>query len=159
MRRKPTSQNNGGYNNQHRKPRYQQGGGSHSGGNHGQHGRPRKNYSAMREKYLNQARDALSMGDRVLAENWFQHADHCYRMMMEEGFQPNRPQQQQNPQQQGAQPQDGEGNVIQEDTSSAADTGTENVSHLPSFITSGFPAADGDKTPPPAQNWEDRDAN
>ena len=54
MRRKPSSQN-GGYN-QHRsnKPRYQ---GGHSNGSHsqgGQHNRPRRNYTAAREKYLQQ---------------------------------------------------------------------------------------------------------
>ena len=28
--------------------------------------------------------DALASGDRVLAENYLQHADHCYRMMVED---------------------------------------------------------------------------
>lgn len=50
----------------------------------GQNNRPRKNYGALREKYLTQARDALAAGDRVLAENYFQHADHCFRMFSEE---------------------------------------------------------------------------
>ena len=88
MRRKPSG--GGSYNNnQHRRPqRYQQGGGNgeqRSQGGSYQHGRPRRNYGAAREKYLNQAREALAAGDRVQAENWFQHADHCYRMMVEEG--------------------------------------------------------------------------
>lgn len=72
MRKKSGMQNSGGYSNKRRH-------------NHGNNNRPRKNYSASREKYLSQARDALASGDRVQAENFFQHAEHCYRMMMEEG--------------------------------------------------------------------------
>ena len=75
MRKKPMSgHNHGGM------KRYNGG----RNNNHNNHNRPRKNYGALREKYLNQARDALSSGDRVLAENYFQHADHYYRMMAEE---------------------------------------------------------------------------
>ena len=33
------------------------------------------------EKYLALARDSASAGDRVLAENYFQHADHYYRVL------------------------------------------------------------------------------
>ncbi|VBB68963.1 hypothetical protein RIEGSTA812A_PEG_436 [invertebrate metagenome] len=33
------------------------------------------------DKYLALARDASSSGDRVLAENYFQHADHYYRVI------------------------------------------------------------------------------
>ena len=33
------------------------------------------------EKYLQLARDANSAGDRVMAENYLQHAEHYYRMM------------------------------------------------------------------------------
>lgn len=36
-----------------------------------------------REKYLALARDALSAGDRVEAENYFQHADHYSRIINE----------------------------------------------------------------------------
>ena len=39
------------------------------------------NAHQMMEKYLAMARDAASQGDRVLAENYFQHADHYYRVM------------------------------------------------------------------------------
>lgn len=35
------------------------------------------------EKYQNLAREALSSGDRVLAENHFQHADHFYRVVQD----------------------------------------------------------------------------
>lgn len=33
------------------------------------------------EKYLQLARDANSSGDRVMAENYLQHAEHYYRLM------------------------------------------------------------------------------
>lgn len=33
------------------------------------------------EKYLQLARDANSAGDRVMAENYLQHAEHYYRVM------------------------------------------------------------------------------
>ena len=33
------------------------------------------------EKYLQLARDANSAGDRVMAENYLQHAEHYYRLM------------------------------------------------------------------------------
>ena len=35
----------------------------------------------MYEKYLSLARDAHSSGDRVTAENYFQHAEHYYRIV------------------------------------------------------------------------------
>lgn len=45
------------------------------------HNRPRGNAQQLMEKYLSLARDASSSGDRVLAENYFQHADHYYRVL------------------------------------------------------------------------------
>lgn len=150
MRRKPSSQG-GGYNNQ-RKQRYQ-GGGSQGGShhNHGGHNRPRKNYPAMREKYLNQARDALASGDRVLAENYLQHADHCYRMMMEEGAHRQQFQQQQaQTEQPQAQPmEDGNGQ----------DFMPQNTSQLPAFLTATYEQpAQPPVDPATIQNWEERDA-
>lgn len=44
-------------------------------------GRMRGNAQQLMEKYLSLARDASSAGDRVLAENYFQHADHYYRVL------------------------------------------------------------------------------
>ncbi|HUO93485.1 MAG TPA: DUF4167 domain-containing protein [Rhizomicrobium sp.] len=52
------------------------------------------------EKYLQLARDANSAGDRVMAENYLQHAEHYYRVMSAA-----QAQQQQYQQQQGGQPQ------------------------------------------------------
>src|SRR4051812_29101868 len=98
MRKKSPAQ--GGFNNnQNRKPRFSGGGNPNNNGGGGNNS-PRKNYSAMREKYLQQARDALAAGDRVLAENYFQHADHCFRMIAEENA--NRPQPRHNSEQQSA---------------------------------------------------------
>ena len=153
MRRKPNSQG-GGYNNQGRKQRYQGGGGDFRGGQN--NNRPRKNYPALREKYLAQARDALAAGDRVLAENYYQHADHCYRMMVEEGYNfrnNNTPQVQEN--------------AAEAVEPSAETSATEHVAHeepsisgpgvLPAFITANFePAKPVD--PATVQNWEERDA-
>jgi hypothetical protein len=44
--------------------------------------------SHVYEKYLQMARDATSMGDRVAAENYLQHAEHYYRILMANQPQP-----------------------------------------------------------------------
>tara|TARA_B100000073_G_scaffold327049_1_gene312320 strand:- start:78 stop:476 length:399 start_codon:yes stop_codon:yes gene_type:complete len=45
----------------------------------------RNNYNAAKliEKYNNLAREALSNGDKILSENYFQHADHFTRILGE----------------------------------------------------------------------------
>ena len=43
--------------------------------------RIRGNAHQVHEKYLNLARDASTSGDRVLAESYFQHAEHYYRIL------------------------------------------------------------------------------
>ncbi|MHA1112914.1 MAG: DUF4167 domain-containing protein [Alphaproteobacteria bacterium] len=43
----------------------------------------RHNASQTHEKYLALGRDALQNGDRVAAENYFQHADHYYRIVVD----------------------------------------------------------------------------
>ena len=40
-----------------------------------------KNASKLLEKYNNLAREALSNGDKILSENYFQHADHFVRVI------------------------------------------------------------------------------
>jgi hypothetical protein len=45
------------------------------------------------EKYLQLARDAHSGGDRVQAENYLQHAEHYYRLIMAAQAQMPQPQQ------------------------------------------------------------------
>ena len=77
-------------------------GGSNNGGGGGGMSGPRKHHLPLRlqtfdsngpdvrirgnayqvhEKYLQLARDAQSAGDRVAAENYFQHAEHYYRII------------------------------------------------------------------------------
>lgn len=53
-----------------------------SGEDSGNIARTRRNAQQQREKYQNMARDAMSMGDRVLAENYLQHADHYHRVII-----------------------------------------------------------------------------
>jgi Domain of unknown function (DUF4167) len=43
--------------------------------------------SHVYEKYLQLARDAGSAGDRVMQENYLQHAEHYYRILMAQGAQ------------------------------------------------------------------------
>jgi hypothetical protein len=71
------------------------GGGNGGGGNGGSGGyNPNRTFdssgpeikirgsaSHVYEKYLQLARDANSSGDRVMAENYLQHAEHYYRIM------------------------------------------------------------------------------
>jgi len=56
------------------------------------------------EKYLQLARDAGSAGDRVMQENYLQHAEHYYRILMAQGGQLG-----QQPQQYGQQQGQGQG--------------------------------------------------
>ena len=50
-------------------------------------GRNNHNASKLIEKYSNLAREALSTGDKILSENYFQHADHFMRVLNEKEFQ------------------------------------------------------------------------
>ena len=47
-------------------------------------GRNNHNASKLIEKYNNLAREALSTGDKILSENYFQHADHFTRVLNEQ---------------------------------------------------------------------------
>jgi hypothetical protein len=55
--------------------------------------------SHIAEKYVQLARDARSSGDPVAAENYYQHAEHYFRLIAaaQEQFRQNQPQQQQMP--------------------------------------------------------------
>ncbi len=72
------------------------GGGGGGGGHHNNHGHHQPNRTMesngpegkvrgpaalICERYMQLARDAYSSGDRVLAENFFQHADHYFRLL------------------------------------------------------------------------------
>ena len=52
-------------------------------------GRNNHNASKLIEKYSNLAREALSGGDKILSENYFQHADHFMRVLNERELQKN----------------------------------------------------------------------
>ncbi len=80
-----------------RRPQHSNGGGGHNNGGSGGGGggfNPNRTFdssgpeikicgsaSHVYEKYLQLARDANSGGDRVMAENYLQHAEHYYRIM------------------------------------------------------------------------------
>jgi len=78
-----------------RRPQHSNGGGHNNGGNHGGGFNPNRTFdssgpeikirgsaSHVYEKYLQLARDANSGGDRVMAENYLQHAEHYFRIMV-----------------------------------------------------------------------------
>jgi len=50
-------------------------------------GRNNHNASKLIDKYNNLAREALSTGDKILSENYFQHADHFTRVLSEKEIQ------------------------------------------------------------------------
>ncbi len=50
-------------------------------------GRNNNNASKLIEKYSNLAREALSGGDKILSENYFQHADHFTRILNDQDAQ------------------------------------------------------------------------
>tara|TARA_B100001121_G_C18428567_1_gene498088 strand:- start:249 stop:662 length:414 start_codon:yes stop_codon:yes gene_type:complete len=47
-------------------------------------GRNNHNASKLIDKYNNLAREALSIGDKIMSENYFQHADHFSRILSEQ---------------------------------------------------------------------------
>ena len=47
-------------------------------------GRNNHNAAKLHDKYSNLAREALSTGDKILSENYFQHADHFKRIINEQ---------------------------------------------------------------------------
>lgn len=150
---RPNHNNGGGHGGGQRR-----GGG---GGGYNNNNRPRKNYPQLREKYLNQAKDALSAGDRVMAEYYFQHADHCYRMMVEDGYRPQSQQQQQDNAQDGASDQnDANNNNGDPQAAPSAEDSMPDANALPSFLTMGYTADAAVRNTEqaaaaPAQNWEE----
>lgn len=83
MRRKPNKNNGGGGNNQMARRRFRP----------EQNAGKIKSAAANRDKYLNLAREAMSQGDRIEAENFLQHADHYFRVLstLQEEDARNRP--------------------------------------------------------------------
>lgn len=128
--------------------------------------RPRKNFRALQEKYLNLAKDAMGSGDRILAEYYLQHADHYFRMQAESMEERNRWQEQRarNPKQSG----DDSNNDSENDNESDSDSDEEedvdfsgSSGILPSFITrkTNNRSENNNRKNPPTQDWEDRDAD
>src|SRR5690348_2173270 len=98
--RRPQGNHGGGHMNH--------GGGGGGGGGHnpnrtfdsnGPEVKVRGSASHVFEKYLQLARDANSSGDRVMAENYLQHAEHYFRIMAAQQAQMQQYQQQQQQQQ------------------------------------------------------------
>ena len=81
----------------------------------------RGNAQHVYEKYLQLARDANSSGDRVLAENYLQHAEHSYRIIA--AAQAAMPQHQPSQQQQHNQQQNQNGRYGQPHTAVDASEG------------------------------------
>ncbi|HEU5048173.1 MAG TPA: DUF4167 domain-containing protein [Rickettsiales bacterium] len=99
--------------------------------------RVRRNATQAREKYQNMARDAMSMGDRVLAENYLQHAEHYYRVLLS-----LPPEEVRQPHNRNMSQQDGEGHAEDGQERVADGHGGEEAHHgedaskvLPAFIT------------------------
>ena len=69
--------------------------------------RIRGNAYQVLEKYLALARDATAAGDRIAAENFYQHAEHYFRMINanQDGHRPQMGGQPHHPQQHGQHPQ------------------------------------------------------
>jgi len=115
------------------------GGGSHRNfDSNGPDVKIRGTASHIFERYCQLARDANSAGDRVAAENFLQHAEHYYRIMLAQGVTPlqranngqgNGPQPQAQPAP-SAQPTqggsgDGEQPSLEMELEAALDTGAE----------------------------------
>lgn len=78
-----------------------------SGQNRGRPNAPKGNIHQIYEKYTNLAREALTTGDRVVAEGYYQHAEHYLRLINERNSQDrsfNDRHQQQNNQRSGTSP-------------------------------------------------------
>ena len=54
---------------------------------HRNSGRNNQNAAKLIDKYNNLAREALSSGDKILSENYLQHADHFTRILNEQDYQ------------------------------------------------------------------------
>ena len=80
------------------KNRNRRSGGKRGGGRGNYDNRNRGNAQQLMDKYLAMARDAAAGGDRIQAENYYQHADHYFRVLNGRND-PNRQNRDQNQQQ------------------------------------------------------------
>ena len=102
----PNSKRPRGYRGNGRRPGFQGRGSTFE--SNGPHGKIRGTAFQVIEKYQALAQDALSAGDRIGAENFFQHAEHYYRVVAANGWDQQQQQQQRpqgQPQPQHSQPQ------------------------------------------------------
>ena len=146
-KRRPNNGGNGGQQNRHnnnRPRRFGSGGGQRSHDDSTNVARQRRNATQSREKYQMMARDAMSMGDRVLAENYLQHADHYYRVLMalppEEVRQPYQQRGSNDMPENGASAGSEHGESHDDGMPPMADIAPQAASHaLPAFITQPVP--------------------
>jgi hypothetical protein len=89
------------------------------------------------EKYLQLGRDATSSGDRVMAESYFQHAEHYFRILsaMTQAAQQQAPQNGQNPQRRPNSP----------DGQNMADTQNYNQNYNQNYGDDGQDGMDGEE--------------
>lgn len=86
--------------------------------------RVRGNSAQIYEKYQQLARDATSSGDRVAAENYFQHAEHYYRLLETAGLNRNGSSQEDSQQRNDNRAQNG--NAAQNDSAAQNDGTAQN---------------------------------
>ncbi len=81
--RRSRGRNNSGRGGGRGNKRHQNRGGGKRGYRDGQllDGRTRHNYQQNLDKFIGQAKDASSSGDPVAAENFYQHAEHYFRVL------------------------------------------------------------------------------
>ena len=119
---------------------------------HGPDVRVRGTVQQVHDKYLTLARDATSSGDRINAENYYQHAEHYYRIIAVQ--QENAEQRQEN--RDGGRDNmrnrrdrnGGEGSSVSDQTAQAADatdTADESAKPEADVTISGKTSADGGK--------------
>ncbi len=124
-----------------------QGGGrqSHTLESNGPGMKIRGNPNQIFEKYQALARDAHTAGDRVMEENYAQHAEHYYRLANGDGAN-NQQRQQQQPQQQPQQQDQPEAVVSLTETPSVESEGAEGAVVEPG----GVEASDAEKEAAPS---------
>ena len=119
---------------------------------HGPDVRVRGTVQQVHDKYLTLARDATSSGDRINAENYYQHAEHYYRIIAVQ--QENAEQRQEN--RDGGRDNmrnrrdrnGGEGSSVSDQNvqaADAADTADESAKQEADVTISGKTSADGEK--------------
>ena len=120
----------------------------------GNNNRMRGNAQQLLDKYLAMAREATSAGDRVLAENYFQHADHYYRVVnarleQQGGRRPHSDER--GGQQDHSQSNNGRDAHTEQSDQPSAQPGAVDTSQGDSVQEQPVAAAAGTATPPPAE--------